>query len=116
MSVISSQPEFNAPNMEWKFYLIGNKFDTSGFIESQIETNRTHGETSLVMSKDSGRIKFYIKTWKEVFNEFELKHDFLNKKLMLERDKLIASGNSADEIVKRVIQNSAISPPEINMK
>ena len=116
MSVISSRPEFNAPNMEWKFYLIGNKFDTSDFIDNQIETNRMHGETSLVMSKDKGRIKFYVKTWKEVLNEFELKHNFLNAKLKLERDKLIANGDSADEIVKRVIQNSAVSPPEVDIK
>ena len=31
--VIKNQPEFNASNMEWRFYLIGRKFDTSGFIE-----------------------------------------------------------------------------------
>ena len=34
LSVISSRQEFNAPNMSWKFYLIGNKFNTSQFIEN----------------------------------------------------------------------------------
>jgi hypothetical protein len=33
MGVILEQDEFNAPNMSWEFYLIGNGFDTSGYIE-----------------------------------------------------------------------------------
>jgi hypothetical protein len=113
LSVIRSQPEFNAPNMEWRFYLIGNKFDTSGFIERQIDSNKNHGEPSLVLSIDSGRIKFYIKTWAQIFTEFELKHDFIDAKLKLERDNLVTEINSANALVELANKNTAISLPQV---
>lgn len=112
LSVISSRQEFNAPNMSWKFYLIGNKFNTSQFIERQIKTNRTHGEESLVYNED-GRIKVYIKTWSEIFTEFELRHSFLDEKLKLEREKLYELSKSADEIVEKSKNNTAISKEEV---
>lgn len=114
LSVISSRQEFNAPNMSWKFYLIGNKFNTSQFIERQIKTNKTHGEESLVYNED-GRVKIYIKTWSEIFTEFELRHNFLDKKLKLEREKLYELSKSADEIVEKSKSNSAVSYREISI-
>ncbi|MBC6991162.1 ATP-binding protein [Hymenobacter sp. BT491] len=113
MSVITSQPQFNASNMEWRFYLIGNKFDTSGFIERQIESNKNHGEASLVLSNNSGKIKFYVKTWRQIFTEFELKHSFIDAKLKLERDELITECNTANALVELANGNSAISPPQV---
>jgi len=112
LSVISSRQEFNAPNMSWKFYLIGNKFNTSQFIERQIKTNKNHGEESLVYN-DDGRIKVYVKTWSEIFTEFELRHNFLDEKLKLEREKLYELSKDADEIVEKSKNNTAISKPEI---
>lgn len=112
LGVISSRQEFNAPNMSWKFYLIGNKFNTSKYIERQIKTNRTHGEESLVYNED-GRIKIYVKTWSQIFTEFELRHNFLDEKLKLEREKLYELSKSADEIVEKSKNNTAISKKEI---
>lgn len=114
LSVISSRQEFNAPNMSWKFYLIGNKFNTSKFIERQIKTNKTHGEESLVYNED-GRIKVYIKTWSEIFTEFELSHNFLDEKLKLERKKLYELSKDADEIVQKSKINTAVSLEEIEL-
>ncbi len=114
LSVISSRPEFNAPNMSWKFYLVGNKFNTSQFIERQIKTNKTHGEESLVYNED-GRIKIYVKTWSEIFTEFELRHNFLDERLKLEREKLYELSKNADEIVEKSISNTAISAKEVSI-
>jgi hypothetical protein len=114
LSVISSRPEFNAPNMSWKFYLIGNKFDTSKFIERQITTNKNHGEESLIFNEE-GRIKVYVKTWSQIFAEFELRHNFLDEKLKLEREKLYELSKDADEIVSNSKSNSASSPKEITI-
>lgn len=49
ISVIESQPEFNSSNTEWKFYLVGNKFNTSGFIERQIESHKIYGDKGLIL-------------------------------------------------------------------
>ncbi len=115
INVIRNQPEFNASNMEWKFYLIGRKFDSSGFIDMHKDTNKSHGELDLVLSLENGRIKFYVKKWSEVFNEFELRHNFIDKKLKLEREQLYSEKNNPEEMVTESISNSAISKKEVKI-
>ena len=116
LELIQKQPEFNAPNMSWEFYLIGNKFDTTNFIQNQIITNKPHGTRSLIMHLDDGRIKVYAKTWSEIFADFEIKYNYLNEKLKLERELLITHVNSADQAIKTVQKNSAIQLKEIKLK
>ncbi|MBD2341462.1 ATP-binding protein [Calothrix sp. FACHB-156] len=111
MSVILEQNEFNASNMTWEFYLIGNDFDQNGYIEREIKNSKHHGEKSLVYSVDN--YKIYVKRWSEIFTEFELKHKFLYEKLELERTKLTISNTSADEIVSNVRSNSAVQAQQV---
>jgi hypothetical protein len=113
LEVILSEPLFNGSNMNWEFYLIGKDFDTSGFIERQLESNANHGISSLIQWYDKGRIKVYAKKWSEVFNEFEINHKYLDEKLKLEREMLVNELESANEIVESVQNNSAIQPKEI---
>ncbi|XOF35231.1 MAG: ATP-binding protein [Candidatus Electrothrix sp. YB6] len=115
IDVIKKQPEFNASNITWKFYLVGKRFDTSGFIEVQIETNKPHGEKGLLLYQDNGRIKFYAKTWSEIFTEFELRHNFIDEKLKLEREALFAKEKTANELVEISIANSAVSLKEVQI-
>ena len=116
MELIQKQPEFNAPNMSWEFYLIGNKFDSTNFLQNQIITNKPHGTRSLIMHLDDGRIKVYAKTWSEIFADFEIKYNYLNEKLKLERELLVAQVNSADQAIKTAQENSAIQLKEIKLK
>jgi hypothetical protein len=116
LQVITSQPEFNASNMYWEFYLIGRKFDTSRYIEDLISTNKNHNVPSLILSKDDGRIKVYAKKWSEVFTDFEIKHNYLDKKLKLERDQLTNELKTANDVVKALQLNSAIQPEEVEVK
>jgi len=115
LQIISAQPEFNAHNMYWEFYLIGNKFNTSKYINDLIDSNKNHGIPSLVLFKDDGRIKILAKTWSEIFAEFEIKHKYLNDKLILERSQLTNELTSAKEVVEAVKDNSAIQPTEIQI-
>lgn len=115
LQVITSQPEFNADNMFWEFYLVGRKFDTSRYIEDLIETNKNHGAAHLILSKDNGRIKVYAKKWSEVFAEFEIKHKYMNDKLKLEREMLTNELHTAKEVVSAAQRNSAIQPKEITI-
>jgi len=108
LELIVKQPEFNAPNMFWEFYLIGNKFDTSNFIKNQIITNKSNGLQSLVLILDDGRIKFFVKTWSEVFAEFEMKHKHLDAQLKLEREKLFNHHETADSTVDSSLKKNAV--------
>lgn len=115
LQVISTQPEFNGSNVHWEFYLIGRKFSTSKYIEDLIDTNKNHGIPSLILSKDNGRIKVYAKKWSEVFADFEIKHNFLDSKLKLEREQLFNELSTANEVIEAVKNNSAIQPKEIKI-
>lgn len=113
MSVIMSVDEFNAPNMTWQFYLIGNGFSSDNFIKNEINTNKVHGERSLVFKVDN--YKIYVKTWSEIFAEFKIRYDFLLTKLSLKQDEILRSYKTADEIVEDQEANTAKMPKEIKI-
>ncbi len=113
LEVILSEPMFNASNMSWEFYLIGKDFDTSGYIERQLESNANHGIKSLIHWSEKGRVKIYAKKWSEIFADFEIKHKYLNDKLQLERKVLISHYSSASEVVKLAANNTAVQPKEV---
>ncbi|MFT6390029.1 MAG: hypothetical protein ACJAUP_003429 [Cellvibrionaceae bacterium] len=110
-SIIRSESRFNASNMKWRFYLIGNKFDGTGYIEGLIKSLQVHGEPGLAYTSEE--YKVYVHTWSEIFNEFELRHDFLNQKLKLERDRLTEIHDSADDIVSKI--RSSDANPEVSI-
>jgi hypothetical protein len=100
--VIESEPRFNGSNMYWSYYLIGNQIDDSGFIENRIENAKPHGEADLIYKVRNHRI--YVKKWSDIIQEAELRHQFLNDRLQIERDSLSSEemlAKSADEIISR---------------
>lgn len=103
-TTILKEPRFNSKASIWDFILVGNKFDSSGYIEGQIKNAKHHGERSLVYNVDNFRI--YVKTWSEIFDEFDIAHEFLNEKLKLDKKKLIGELASADEGVELSKQSS----------
>lgn len=108
--VILQEPRFNAPSIEWKFYLVGNKYNNQ--IENEIRNLKHNGERSLVYSVDN--FKIYVKTWSEIFTEFELNYDFLFDKLQIEQKKIIDSrGKTKEEIVAAQENNSARAADEL---
>ena len=111
MNVIMSIPEFNADNMLWEFYLIGNQFSTDGYIEGELTTNKPHGEPFLVFQ--APRYKVYILRWSEVFANFEMRYSYLNDKLQLERSKLQTQYATADEVIAGQTVNTASMPAEM---
>lgn len=110
MSTIREEERFNAPNIEWEFYLVGNEYNKD--ILGEIENAKVHGETSLAYKANN--YKIYIKTWCEVFTEFEINYEFLMEKLEIEQKKLVSStGKSKEEILKQEEISTAILPAEI---
>jgi len=107
MTTILSIDKFNARNSFWEFYLIGNDFDTSGHIEGRMENAKNHGEKSLVYSVRN--YKIYVKTWREIINDVDIRHKFLQERLKTERHKLTEEEEleTADEIVKNAAELSS---------
>jgi hypothetical protein len=111
--VIKEQPDFNAPNNTWEFYLVGNEFDGTGAIQGEIDNAKQHGEKSLAYRVDN--CKIYVKTWSEIFNEFEIRHKFLMDKLELDRAKMESNIFSAADIVTAASSNGAAQPGQITL-
>ena len=110
-SVIDGESRFNAPNIDWEFFLVGNDYNKE--IADEIESARHHGERSLVFSV--GRKKIYVKKWSEIFTEHEINLNFLHEKLAIKQEELIKtfSGMSPDKVA--VSENTATMPPEVQV-
>ena len=103
MNVILKQDEFNASNMTWRFYLVGNSYNND--IKLEIENAKGHGEEHLVYKV--GNYTIFVVTWSEIFTHFELSHKFILDKLKLERTQLATSASSADDLLINVNANVA---------
>lgn len=112
MDVISKQEQFNANNATWEFYLIGNKLDNSGYIENLFDNAKGHGEKFLAYKVKN--YKIYIKTWSEIINEFEIKHNFLQDRLKLDRDKIIKEYDDINNAMEES-NNSAAEKNAVNV-
>ena len=101
---IRSDSRFNATNIEWEFYLVGNDYDND--IKNEIENAKNWGIRSLVYKIDNCNI--YVKKWSEIFTELELNFNYLNEKLKFDYQKLEDSKHltSAEIILKQEISNS----------
>lgn len=100
--VISSEARFNASNMIWSYYLIGNEFDSTGIVENRLENAKPHGEPSLIYKVKNHSI--YVKKWSEVITDVEIRHQFLNDRLEIQRDFLAKEESmaaTADDLIKR---------------
>jgi hypothetical protein len=99
MRTIRSIDEFNDPTSKWDFILVGNKFDSTDYIQYELKSMEKNGRSGLIHEPD-GQFSFYVKTWSQIVNEFEKRHDFLNKKLEIEKKSLIKEAKSADELIQ----------------
>lgn len=107
MDTILKEPRFNNHNEKWVFYLVGREFDTSNYIENQIENVKDKGEKSLVFSINN--YKIYIKKWSEIFTELELRYNFLQERLKIKKEKLMADMKmkTANDIIEDINTNSS---------
>lgn len=105
--VIKKEDRFNASNIIWEFYLMGNSYNDE--IVSEIESSKGHGERSLVYKVSN--CKIYVKTWSELFTELELNFNYLQEKLKFDYSQLTDNQNlTSNEIVLSQETNSAIRP------
>ncbi len=107
MNTILKEKRFNNHDEQWNFYLVGTEFDDTGYIESCMKNVKEKNENSLVWEVDN--YKIYVKKWSEVFSEFELKHNFIQEKLQLQKEKLLGKDKerNADGIIDELGSNEA---------
>lgn len=111
MNTILSVDQFNAENFFWEFYLIGQDYDD--FIHNQLENAKSHGEFGLAFKVKN--YKIYIKKWSEVFNEVDLRLQWIDKKLNMDKAKLTGTNEAIfiDDLVDDLANNSAAEQPQI---
>lgn len=86
--VINKHTAFNDPNMTFDIILVGNKVSSDDYIIRQrLKDNRGKGHKGLVSGVES-RIKCYVRSWAEIFNEFKITHTHLLDELKNQRIKL----------------------------
>ncbi|MEA4921703.1 MAG: ATP-binding protein [Clostridiaceae bacterium] len=108
--VIDKEPRFNASNIEWVFFLVGNAVNDE--IEGEYENASSHGERCLVYKRNNKKI--YVKKWSDIFTEAEINYNFLHEKLQLKQQKLIdlSRKKTANEIAQEQQPNTAVRPQE----
>ncbi|WP_231845073.1 hypothetical protein [Methanocella paludicola] len=107
MRIIREIDRFNADNYKWEYILVGNKYNTSHFIEDELTNNEKLGEPGLVYKVDN--VKIYVKKWSDVLNECDLRFKFLNDRLEIEKSKLVAELKTAEQAVELSRNSAAIS-------
>ena len=107
MGLIYDEPQFNSPDAQWTFILVGNKLDKSGYIEREIKNSKIWGKNNLIQHvDDSGQhYDIYVRTWGSIFDEFEIRHKFLLDKLELKRKELTAQYENKEDLHK-IVQES----------
>lgn len=102
------EPQFNSPDAQWTFILVGNKLDKSGFIKREIDNSKTWGKNNLIQHvDDSGQhYDIYVRTWGAIFEEFEIRHKFLLDKLNFKRKQLTAEYKDKQDL-HQIVDNSA---------
>ena len=107
MRVIKSDDRFNASNVKWTYFLVGNRFNKNGYIQDEIEGHKTLGEPHLVHADSNGNNKIYVLTWSDIFDDFSLRHEYLMRKLELEKEIWLKKHDSIENVVEDIKENSA---------
>lgn len=107
MRVIKSDDRFNASDVKWTYFLVGNRLNKNGFIQDELEGHKNLGEPHLVYADGNGKNKIYVLTWSDIFDDFSKRHDYLMRKMEFEKEVWLKKHNSADETVEDILDNSA---------
>jgi len=111
LRVITNEPRFNSPGIEWVFYLVGNSIGDD--VKDEIESNKTHGEPCL--AHKIGNKKIFVKTWSDIFTEHEINYQHIQEKLLLQKEELLKLSNAKEptDIVERQVSSTAVRPSEV---
>jgi len=98
--IILNEPRFNADNYTWDYILVGSAFDAGGYIEQELENCKNFGESGLIFNPGKNH-KINARKWSDLLIECELRHDFINKNLEIQKNNLIRDVITPDDAVKK---------------
>lgn len=100
--------EFNAhSNVDWKFYLIGQEYNSE--IADEMTNAQNHGIRNCVMK--SRNFTMFVFKWSEILNDIEIRLNWLNEKLKVEKEKLYKINGSINELFSDIDNSTAIQNP-----
>ena len=103
----SKVDRFNASNVKWTYFLVGNRLNKNGFIQDELEGHKHLGEPHLVHADGNGNNKIYVLTWSDIFDDFAKRHDYLMGRMEIGKEVWLKKHNSVDEVVEEIKENSA---------
>ena len=115
MRLVRREDQFSRRSLTWRFYLVGNAFDALGYMDGEISNAQRLGEPSLVHTQDDNQVRIYVKKWNEIFDEFELKHRYIDNELKLKRRDLTDAASTPSELVAAQEFNTAAAPAEFTI-
>lgn len=107
MGLIYQESQFNSPDAQWTFILVGNEFDTSRYIQRELESNKGWGKKNLIqhVDEDGQHYEIYVRTWSAIFDDFEKRHQFLLDRLNFKRKELTAKYNNKQDL-HRIVEEA----------
>ncbi|MDL2257224.1 ATP-binding protein, partial [Bacteroidales bacterium OttesenSCG-928-I14] len=81
LDLIKSEEQFNSQMRHWKFFIVSNKVDD--FIKDQYKSFQVQNRRFLVHMKE--QFEIYALTWDDIFQLFEIRHDYLLDKLNFDK-------------------------------
>lgn len=82
LDLIKSEEQFNSQMRRWKFFIVSNKVDD--FIKDQYKSFQVQNRRFLVHMKE--QFEIYAMTWDDVFQLFEIRHNYLLDKLNFDKN------------------------------
>ena len=107
MRIITEIDQFNSDRYTWEFILVGNNYDSTGYIENELESNKSKGEPGLVHKIKNYSI--YVNRWSDILVDCDLRHKFLNDKLELEKENTVKNLKTPAEVVQLAKESAASS-------
>lgn len=119
-NILRNDPNFDSEMREWHIYVIGLRLSDDVKAKREADAQRLFNRPFLV--NNEGNYYIYAMTWAEVFDSFEVRHDYLLDDLEMDKSQLlkdaginletITAQETADLIVKNAPLKSTIAPTQ----
>jgi len=108
MNVIRTEEQFDTINDHWDFILVGNQISNNSqnnfSIKTELDSNKIHGKTGLVLT--TGNMRIWVKEWSQIIGDYKLRYSHIIKSLNRKFEGKIESN---PDVVTAQIKNISIS-------
>jgi hypothetical protein len=105
LDLIKNEEQFNSQMRHWKFFIVSNKVDD--FISDQYNSFKEQNKRFLVHKKE--QFEMYAMTWDDIFQLFEMRHNYLLDKLNFDKKIIEENFSSKGIILNKATSNKIVS-------